>query len=192
LSIKTARAAAAAPITSSEIIDAVHDADATAVRSWVLAADQTFDVDGGELAELSRADVPSSVLQAIMASASRSNASAEGAPSHDVNEYLNRPGFNPAYAQSAGAGASYPMTTMYVCPPSGCFSTNAANAYSPYNGYEYAPGAYYPYGGYAPYPLLYPGGFINVRPRGGEFREPFHEPPHARPPTLPGPTGRRP
>jgi hypothetical protein len=193
LSIKTARAAATAPITSSEIIDAVHDADATAVRSWVLANDQTFDVDGGDLAALSRADVPSSVLQAIMASASRSSVNADGAPAHDVNEYLNRPGFNPAYGSTAVEGTIQPMTTMYVCPPTGCFPTmNAANAYSPYNGYEYVPGSYYPYNGYVPYPLAYPGGFITVRPRGGEFRGPFHEPPHARPPTLPGPTGRRP
>jgi hypothetical protein len=197
MAIKTARAAAAAPISSAEIIDAVHDVDASAVRAWVSSSDQSFDVQGDELAALSRADVPSSVLQAIMASTSRANAGPAATSAHDVDEYLNRPGFGPSYPPSAIAGTGYsPMTTMYVCPPTGCFTTE--NPYSQYNGY--APSANYPYNGYVPYPVIYPGGFINVHSGRGEFHEPsrmsprspVHEPPHARPPRLPGPVGKRP
>jgi hypothetical protein len=172
LAITTARAAAAAPITADEVIDAVHNLDAVVVRSWVVASDQRFDLDQRQVAALVQADLPPSVLQAVMGY----SGGAAPEPSRASDVYLNTPGYNAAQVQTS----SYPqMSTMYACPPNGCY---APGSYSAYNGYGYSP--------YYPYPLVYG---VPIIVRHGVTREPFRQPvrPHEPAPPPRRPVGRR-
>src|SRR5262249_23860575 len=66
LAIITARAVAAAPITTDGVVEVIHVVDPGVVRSWIIASEQTFDLDGAALAMLIRADVPQSVIQVMM------------------------------------------------------------------------------------------------------------------------------
>lgn len=148
LAITTARAAAAAPITVDEIIDAIHNLDSDVVRSWIVASDQQFDLDGQQVALLARSGLPAPVMQAIMG-ARTGQMAMSGDSTRNADVYSNYSPNNQGYATQ-----SYqPMSTMYRCPPEGCPS---ANQYSTYNGYGYSqpmgyPYAYPPYYGYTPY-----------------------------------------
>ena len=148
LAITTARAAAAAPITVDEIIDAVHNLDADVVRSWIVASDQQFDLDGQQVALLARAGLPTPVMQAILGGGARTQMS--------VSADSMRSGYwNPAPNTQAYGTTYQPMTTMYRCPAEGCSSSSQ---YSDYNGNGYPqavyPYAYPPYYGYAAYPYM--------------------------------------
>ncbi|MEP6494681.1 MAG: hypothetical protein ABJF01_18490 [bacterium] len=204
LSVTTARAAAAVPITNDEIIEASRTLDANIVRSWVLESDQPF--DGQQVALLSQAGVPQIVLQAIMGANARSQMAAWGDSMRNAPGYSNYPNA-PSYSPDDYRAANQ-MTTMYRCPPEGCY----ANPYSTYNGYAY-PGygyaqPYYSYG-YLPYFYTTPiivgrgvnHGFVHIQPRPPirpagrppSTRPPSTRPPAQAPPSRPrGPSGRRP
>src|SRR5205085_6655307 len=66
LAITTARAAAAAPATVDDVLEALRYVDAGAVRDWLAESGQRFSLNGDQVADLTRADVPQSVLQAMM------------------------------------------------------------------------------------------------------------------------------
>jgi hypothetical protein len=112
-----------------------------------------------------------------------------GAPagvSRSADVYLNTPTYSAAQSVQTPQDSYPQMTTMYRCPPSGCY---APNAYSSYNGYGYPPSSYMPYY----YPLTYVYTAPIVVRRGSEH-EPFRRPEHPRAPAprAPGPVGRRP
>src|SRR5581483_7222895 len=147
LAITTARAAAASPITVDEIAEAVHAVDPAVVRAWIVASAQRFDVDERQIAQLVRADVPQSVIDAIRAERVADVMVLDTARSVSQPVYLSSP--------TAPA-----MTTMTVCPPEGC----RPSSYSAYNGNAYYPYTYvYGYGSpvfYWPYSVVYsPGSF---------------------------------
>lgn len=175
LAINTARAAAAAPITVDEIIDAVHNLDSDVVRSWIVASDQQFDLDGQQVALLARSGLPAPVMQAIMGSRT-SQMAMSGDSTRGGDAYSN-------YPPNGYANQSYqPMTTMYRCPPEGCPSSNQ---YSTYNGYGYSQSMGYSYGyppyyGYAPYvytPFYYAAPIIVRRGPSGVNRGVLVRPP---------------
>lgn len=154
LAIATARAAAAAPITTDEIVEAVHTVDAGVVRSWVIVSGQSFYLDGASLTWLIRSDVPQSVLSAMMP---------EGvvAPALERATYYGG-GAAQVYSGPvayANATVSQPEQPMYQeCPygqnPYGC--NVVPNPYSILNGY-----GVYPYGfGFSPFTSAFPGGFL--------------------------------
>ena len=130
LAITTARAAAAAPITVDEIIDAVHNLDSDVVRSWIVASDQQFDLDGQQVALLAHAGLPAPVMQAIVG-ARMSQMAMPGDSMRGADAYSNYPSNNQGYATQP----YQPMTTIPVsagrCPSS--------NPYSAYNGDGYSP-----------------------------------------------------
>jgi hypothetical protein len=145
--ITTARAAAATPITTDEIIDAVRALDGDVVRSWLVASEQQFSVDAQQIAMLTNAGVPLTVLQ-VIAGQNTQPQNALVVVSGNTGAYANNPGYaEPDYPQ---------MTTMRRCPPDACYPTNP---YSTYNGYGYEPQVGYPYS-YAPY--YYPAPIVVV------------------------------
>jgi hypothetical protein len=159
LAIATARAAAAAPITTDEIVEAIHVVDAGVVRSWVLAIGQRFDLDGNSLGWLLRQDVPQSVVQAMMASAGPPLPAPALESQHVSGYYVSQPaqGYGPvAYANAEvmqpEAQQQYPC--MY---DGGC--NVVPNPYSILNGY-----GVYPYGygvsPFSPFTSAFPGGFL--------------------------------
>jgi hypothetical protein len=177
LAVATARAAAAAPITPEEIIDALHNLDAAVVRSWLAASDQRFDFDQHQLLALARAGAPPSVMQTVMSTPGRYQDSLRmGDRSADA--YLSTPLYNPQMAAEAMM-YQQPMTTMYVCPPTGCYAPAPYSAYTGYNGYPYSP-----------YPLVYTAPIIVTH--GFGRHEPFRQPERPHEPVRPGPVGIRP
>lgn len=172
MAITAARAASAAPITTDDVAEAVHAVDAGVVRSWLAAIGQTFDLTGDQVAALERADVPRSVLDVMTGQSQMAIDS-------------TRPAARTVYVPVPTPAEQPPLTTMYRCPPAGCY---APNPYSPYNGYSnypYAPYAY-PYV-YPAYPLVYSSPVIVRRVTG---RDRFHRP--APPPRKPVGIPRRP
>lgn len=136
--IATARAAAAAAISANEIVDAVNNLDGDVVRAWIVASDQTWNLDATQLAVLVNAGVPSPILAIV---------SPRGATQIDVTI---APTVTPLPAVVVDEEPVV-MTTMRVCPPVACVSR-----YSPYNGVGYDPLMAYP-----PYPYPYsPFGFV--------------------------------
>lgn len=199
LAITTARAAAAAPISPDEIVEAIHVVDPGVVRTWIVASGQSFDLDGAELASLIRADVPQSVLQVMMPAEQPMSATVI----ERAGPYYSAP---PAPAAYASATAGPPeMQTMYACPSVGC--NGSPNPYSILNGYGMYP--QYPYGGYpfaSPFSTFggFPGAVIITRGNNNNNnrnnnhhgdghrpvgRQPFVQPVRGQP--VSGPVGRR-
>ena len=164
LAIATARAAAAAPITTDEIVEAIHAVDPGVVRSWIAASGQTFDLDGASLAWLIRADVPQSVLDVMMPAERGMPAPALASP---------RVYYGGAPAQVYAGPTAYAnatvnppeMETMYACPSAGC--NGSPNPYSILNGYGVYPYGYqYPF---SPFSSVFPGGFLINRVNNGRL-----------------------
>ncbi len=180
LAIATARAAATAPITIDDVMDALRIADSAVVRSWLIASEQHFDFNTEQATLLARANLPASVLQAMLGATPRDKDAQYAAPSQNADIYANAPP---------------QMTTMYVCPPAGCYQAQAYPAYpTEYGASMYSPYATYPY--VYPAPIIvyrsgahgFPGAESRHEPRQDAPRQPFGVPRgHA-----PGPSGRRP
>ena len=155
MAIATARAAAAAPITTDEIVEAVHTVDPGVVRSWVIVSGQSFYLDGASINWLIQSDVPQSVLSAMMP------ADQVAVPALERATYY---GGAPVYTGPtayANATVSQPEQPMYQqqCP----YGQN------PYNGCNVVPNPYsilngyglYPFGmGFSPFTSVFPGGFL--------------------------------
>jgi hypothetical protein len=156
LAISTARAAAAAPITTDEIVEAIHVVDAGVVRSWILASGQTFDLDGNSLGWLLRQDVPQSVVQAMMP-AGGPPLPAPALESQHVAGYYGggyAQGYPTAYANAQVVQPE--MQQGYPCMYDGGCNV-VPNPYSILNGYGVYPNGY----GYGfPQVASFPGGFL--------------------------------
>ena len=200
LAIATARAAAAAPITTDEVVEAIHAVDPGVVRSWIAVSGQTFDLDGASLAWLIRADVPQSVLQVMMPAEAPLPAPALERVSSYYGGAPAQVYTGPTAYASATVAPPQQMESMYPCQYDGC---NAVpNPYSILNGY-----GVYPYGygtPFSPFTSVFPGGFLinrvnsgrlvgrrPVRPVGHQGGRPFvHQPSGRQPGGMTG-GGRR-
>jgi hypothetical protein len=154
LLVNTARAGASAPITPDEVIDATRNVGPAVVTTWITASRQQFALDGQQMATLARADLPQSVLQAMM------HWTTDNASQYPLNANANASAGTSSDVSSMQAGRGIyeeQPSTVYGCPTTNCY---APGIYSPYNGYS--PYAYYGYGyvrpliGYLPYSYGYP------------------------------------
>ena len=117
LALMTARAEAAAPLNTGDVIEALHHTDSSVVRAWLLTTAQHFQLSGDEVASLVRANVPAPVLQAMMSTAPayQLGVGVDGS-GRSTDAYLSSPG-----VPAGGAGQVYiagqpqtPQTTVNV------------------------------------------------------------------------------
>ncbi len=168
LAISTARAAAAAPVGTDDIVEATRELNPTVVRSWLAERGQRIDFNANQVAALNAAGVSTAVLAPMTAPQ----------PGMPVMPYDSS---RMADAYLRGRADAMAQTQAYGCPTGAC---NASTMYSPYNGYGYSPYAAYPYGYapgfgvYSPFVLASP--IIGVR--GGVIRGPIRGHPVFRPP----------
>jgi hypothetical protein len=181
LALSTARAAAAAPIGAADVIEAVHSVDAGTVRSWLVASNAHVQLTGADAQALMHADVPTSVMQAMMGETHAAAGSDADEANRRADEYLRSTSMA-ASGIAAQGEAPAPAPEGVICNAGGCY-TPMGNAYSQYNGYSYSPYGPYPYpvtpyyGGYwygAPVVIVHGG-------RGQGRPEPVHQ--------RPGPVG---
>jgi hypothetical protein len=135
LPIATARAAASAPLSATDVIDALHTLDPGVVRDWLVASGQRFSLDSAQTAELVEANVPPGVLQAMMGADART-----------------RQGFS----ADATRGAALESGGYYGTEMTGGYDVVGSPTVYGY------PAAVAPYGDYAPYPAYgygYPYGY---------------------------------
>jgi hypothetical protein len=158
LAITTARAAAAAPLASEDVLEALQLVDAAAVRAWLSESGQRFTLNGDQIAALIRADVPQSVLQAMVGWAPQQNA---GQPGMNQEVYTTRSNTGGGIVVYGSPMAQpQPASNGLYCNASGCFSDNPYSGYNGYNGFVYSPYQDgYPYYPYSPFGYGYPFGF---------------------------------
>ena len=205
LAITTARAAAIAPLASDDVLEALQQVDAAAVRAWLTENGQRFTLNGDQIAALIRADVPQSVLQAMVGWAPQQNAGQPGMGQEVYTTRSNTGGGIVVYGSPAPTQMQ-PTSNGLYCNASGCYSENPYSGYNGYNGFVYSPyqdgypySPYYPYGFGYPYGLGYPSVIVNNGSRFGHnrFNGPFgiNKPVVGRPGGLPinrgGPAGPR-
>jgi len=155
LAITTARAAALAPLASEDVLEALQQVDASAVRAWLTENGQRFTLNGDQIAALIRADVPQSVLQAMVGWAPQQNAGQPGM----AQEYTTRSNTGGGIVVYGSAPAeAQPTSNGLYCNASGCYSENPYSGYNGYNGFVYSP---YQNDGYPYYPFFsYPFAFV--------------------------------
>lgn len=144
LAYMTARANAASPITVDEVIEAVHATSAPAVSSWLAATRQHFNLDSRQLTTLTQANVPPSVLRAMLGADAQASQNVYGSTASD--EYLNTPVYSPG-----GVGTSLPVygvSPIMECPALTCYTGVYGGA-----GYPMGYGLYDTYPTYVPYPV---------------------------------------
>lgn len=146
LAVTTAREAAAAPVTTADVIEASRELDAAAVEAWLVALHQDFEVDAKQLVRLADAGVPDRVID-VMVALSYPKVFAI-APSRDV---ALRPSELPQGYTGVGEGG----TQSIVLEPYGYSPYDLG--YYPWLGYG-AYGLGYGYGGYGFGYGWYPGG----------------------------------
>ena len=83
LLITTARAAAAAPITLEEVVDATHAVGPGVAAAWLGATRQQFALDAQQTTALLHADLPPSVVQAMLGSTAPGAAASVNGTSYD-------------------------------------------------------------------------------------------------------------
>jgi hypothetical protein len=158
MAITTARAAAATQITTAEVIEAVHIVDPGVVRSWIVVSGQSFDLDGSEVATLIRADVPQSVLAAMMPYETPMPATYV----RPVTVYGAAPGNEGPVAYASANANDYDGNGYGGCPSMSC--NGSPNPYSILNGYGVYP---YGYGAggfpFSPFNNAFPSIVINNR-----------------------------
>ncbi|HWJ14490.1 MAG TPA: hypothetical protein VNS10_12155 [Gemmatimonadaceae bacterium] len=198
LAITTARAAAIAPLASDDVLEALQQVDAAAVRAWLTENGQRFTLNGDQIAALIRSDVPQSVLQAMVGWAPQQNAGQPGMGQEVYTTRSNTGGGIVVYG-SAPMQAQ-PASNGLYCNASGCYSENPYSGFNGYNGFVYSPYQdgypYYPYNGFYPYGLGFPSVIVNNGSRLGHnrFNGPFgiNKPVVGRPGGLPMNRGGQP
>jgi hypothetical protein len=183
LAITTARAAAAAPLASEDVLEALQQVDAAAVRAWLTENGQRFSLNGDQIAALIRSDVPQSVLQAMVGWAPQPNAG-QTAPGQEVYTTRSNTGGGIVVYGNAPAEAQ-PASNGLYCNASGCYSENPYSTYNGYNGVVYAP---YQYGVYPYYPVAV--GYPVIVTRGRAVQPRFNGPFGVHKPAAPVPGGR--
>jgi hypothetical protein len=195
LSIETSRAAASRALNTDDVVEALRHVDAPVVRSWLYQTGQRFELSGQQINALARADVPSTVLQAMMGNSPVDQPVAYGDTAHAVQVYRGSvinaaPMYPPMYPEVYQPEAYQPPVSQPSYSP---------YPYSNYNSYSYL----YPYSDYYGYyyPVMpyYPRRVVHTSPPVAHpfvgVRAPASGVPHSVPfrPTQPvthGPSGR--
>jgi hypothetical protein len=179
LAVMTARAEAASPLQTSDVMEALHHSDSSVVRAWLVATRQQFQLNGDQVAALVRANVPAPVLQAMLGAAPAYQLGVGEQGGRNTDAYLNSPGTPAGGVQMTTAGQPAPVyenvnTYDACCVP----------AYSAYNYYQ--PGVV----GTGFYPL-YTAPYVSYySPYPARRYPPYYEPIHSgrgvnRPPPTP-------
>lgn len=137
LAVVTSRAEAASPLGPDDVVEALHNTDSAVVRAWLIETGQHFALTGDQVASLARAEVPPTVLQAVMATPPKYQLGVGvDSSGRSVDAYLSTPGWAPAFPYG------YPYYGHYAYYP-----------YYPYHRVYYEPYPYYGccYPGYASY-----------------------------------------
>jgi hypothetical protein len=145
LAVMTARAEAASPLETTDVIEALRHTDSSVVRAWLVATAPHFQLSGDEVAALVRAEVPAPVLQAMLGSAPAYQLGVGvDANGRSSDAYLSSPGI-------PGGGVTQITTVAPSAPTYAPASTSYDNCCAPgYSAYDY----------YAPVPAVttyYPG-----------------------------------
>ncbi|HEY4304524.1 MAG TPA: hypothetical protein VGM82_08665 [Gemmatimonadaceae bacterium] len=154
LAVMTARAEAASPLKTTDVVEAVHHTDSTVVYAWLSETGQHFQLNGDQVAALVRADVPAPVLQAMLGGApSYQLGAGDDASRRATDAYLNSPGTPGGGVDQMTVAGQPPVTYENV----NVYDTCCTPAYSAYN--YYGPTPYYsgvvypaPYASYYTYP----------------------------------------
>ena len=143
MSVRSARIASTAPISSRDIIEASRAADPAIVEAWIMESGQRYDVDAGTLRQLADAGVPGRVTDALV-SATRGRESDERYASSEerVVPVYDPWGYGNVYRTVAYPVMRYRPVDRYA--PVGFSFSLFGFGYAPY-GYAYAPFGYYPY-----------------------------------------------
>jgi hypothetical protein len=144
LAVSTARAAAAAPLATGDVVEAVRHVEVPVVEAWLAERGQGFAVDGKRLVELADAGVPGRVIDMMVALSyprvfAVDPASRQGELRTTVDSGRRAQG----YATEGRLGPVV-FVDRYGYSPYGW------SAYSPYGGYLYGYGrgyGWYPGGG---------------------------------------------
>lgn len=152
LAVRTARAAAAAPLTNDNVIEASRALDSSVVEAWVIDRGQKFALSARQLVQLADAGVPSNVTDAMVAvSYPRAFAINDGSSAGELGA---------GTAASAAGDLGLPGRRIPVDMEPLAFP------YDYYSPYGYAPYGYSPYG-YAPYGYAPYGGYYSSSLYGG-------------------------
>jgi hypothetical protein len=155
----SARAAAGAPLSAADIVEASHSADSTVVEALVMDRGQAFSLSASEIVALADAGVPGNVTDAMVA-LTYPKAFALAAPS----EAGSAPAIESSgRASGSDADQSARRNVEVIMAPAYSPYNYSPFGYLPYDyyGYGYSPYGYSPYGyspyGYSPYgaPLGY-------------------------------------
>ena len=140
---QSARMAASAPLTIDDVVEVSSRIEATAVEAWLVESGGAFDLDADVLVSMADADVPSSVIDMVVAVSYPDrfvvDQGLEGDPELEVADYSQRRGYGRG-AWSGGSiyGPGYGRySDRYIYDP-----YFLSPFYSPYAGYGY----YSPYG----------------------------------------------
>jgi hypothetical protein len=202
LAINTSRAAAARMLTTDDVVDAMRHADATLVASWLAATGQHFVLSGQQINALAGANVPATVLQAMMGNPVGDQpgyVDSRGVPVYRGSAIYTEPTSQPLVYQP---GTEQPVVAQpYVESNNYYYSEQYPNMYpnayvlpygsSIYNPMRYSPGLFYPFSHYPSYSNPRPirtAPFVGVEaPR---VSSPYHGNPAPQQPVSRGPAGR--
>jgi len=157
-----ARAAAQAPLSTEDLIDASRHADAAIVEAWLVERGGTYMVDAKRLVTLAKAGVPSRTIDVLVA-LSYPDVFAINGLTHQ-GERRQAEHAASAVGASPGYGANFYSDCSYDYLLYGYSSYYCDNLYG--YGYGYAYGYGYPYG-YGWYPGDYSGTIVYVGSGGG-------------------------
>jgi hypothetical protein len=151
----TARAAAGAPLTTADIVEASHKVDPMVVEAWIVDRGQSFDVDAKTLLALANAGVPGNVTDAMVA--------VTYPKAFDVSNSPNASGLATIGEAARTSGSSLDSQGARLSTETMPYSryNYSPFGYLPYDYYGgmYAPYGYTPYGyapfGYSPYGSYY-------------------------------------
>jgi hypothetical protein len=151
LAVVTARAEAAAPITLDDVRETLRMTDTAVVRAWLLETAQHFQLTGEQVATLVRDNVPSSVLQAMMAVPPKYQLGmGVDANGRSTDAYLSTPVMTnaaPVVQQVYVEPCCYPVYSSYVYynpvqvvqPPPYPRAYTSSRYYAPYTYYSSYP-----------------------------------------------------
>ena len=133
-------------------------------RGWIVESNTRFHLDAADATALVHADVPTSVLQAMMGETRLIESNRADEANRAADDYLRSTSLaNTIYVQSGGeasaeAAAQAAMQTYPICNAAGCYSPMP---YTPYSAFNY-PFSVLPVGGSlvgAPFTIFRRGSF---------------------------------
>ncbi len=142
MSVSAARMASQTPLTTADVIDAIHNVDAPVVEAWLVERGEPFKLDPKELVKLADAKVPARVIDVMVA------VSYPKVFALDHSDFQGEKR-TPSSAQPSNYGYAQPGPAMPYDP---------FYDYYGYNGYGYG-GYGYGYNNYNPYSLGFNNGY---------------------------------